>query len=453
MNEKTLIRDLTQGNPMKQLLSFAFPFVLANLLQQAYNLADMVIVGQFVGSAGLAAASAGGELAMLFLFFAFGFCSAGQIIISQHIGAGNRERVGRTIGTLMTALFLSGLVFTVFALFACDWLIALIRVPEEAVRHAHNYCFVYFTGMIPVFGYNVVSAILRGMGDSKHPFIFVAIAAVMNVILDLIFVGPLHMECFGAALATVISQTVSFIIALVFLYRKRAETGFDFRLASFRPDRRELGAMLRLGMPLSIQNVAVSISMLVIARYINSYGVVASAATAVGNKMSLVATICCAAMMTAGNSIIAQNVAARKLDRVSKTVGCIMIINTGFCALLAVIFALFPEQVFGLFDRNPEVLAMSHDYVPICAVNMVGFATRTTALAFINGIGNSRLSFIAGFIDGIVARIGLSLLFGIYLGMGVQGFWLGSSLAGTVIGVIGAIYYFSGKWKTRKLLV
>ena len=453
MNEKTLIRDLTQGNPMKQLLSFAFPFVLANLLQQAYNLADMVIVGQFVGSAGLAAASAGGELAMLFLFFAFGFCSAGQIIISQHIGAGNRERVGRTIGTLMTALFLSGLVFTVFALFACDWLIALIRVPEEAVRHAHNYCFVYFTGMIPVFGYNVVSAILRGMGDSKHPFIFVAIAAVMNVILDLIFVGPLHMECFGAALATVISQTVSFIIALVFLYRKRAETGFDFRLASFRPDRRELGAMLRLGMPLSIQNVAVSISMLVIARYINSYGVVASAATAVGNKMSLVATICCAAMMTAGNSIIAQNFAARKLDRVSKTVGCIMIINTGFCALLAVIFALFPEQVFGLFDRNPEVLAMSHDYVPICAVNMVGFATRTTALAFINGIGNSRLSFIAGFIDGIVARIGLSLLFGIYLGMGVQGFWLGSSLAGTVIGVIGAIYYFSGKWKTRKLLV
>ena len=130
-----------------------------------------------------------------------------------------------------------------------------------------------------------------------------------------------------------------------------------------------------------------------------------------------------------------------------------MIINTGFCALLAVIFALFPEQVFGLFDRDPEVLAMSHDYVPICAVNMVGFATRTTALAFINGIGNSRLSFIAGFIDGIVARIGLSLLFGIYLGMGVQGFWLGSSLAGTVIGVIGAIYYFSGKWKTRKLLV
>ena len=453
MEEKTLIRDLTQGKPMKMLLSFAFPFVLANLLQQAYNLADMVIVGQFVGSAGLSAASAGGELAMLFLFFAFGFCSAGQIIISQHIGAGERENVGKTVGTLLTFLFLSGAVFTIFALFACDWLIAVIKVPQEAVSYAHDYCFIYCMGMIPVFGYNAVSAILRGMGDSKHPFIFIAIAAVMNVILDLIFVGPLHLACFGAALATIISQTVSFVVAMIFLYRNRAGMHFDFRLKSFIPDRRELSAMLRLGMPLSIQNVAVSISMLVIARYINSYGVVASAATAVGNKMTLVATICCAAMMTAGNSIIAQSFAARKLDRVSQTVGCILIINMGFCALLALIFALFPEQVFGLFDRDPEVLAMSHLYVPICAVSMLGFATRTTSLAFINGIGNSRLSFIAGFIDGIVARIGLSLLFGIAIGMGVQGFWLGSAMAGNVIGVIGIFYYFSGKWRTRKLLV
>ena len=453
MNEKTLIRDLTQGNPMKQLLSFSFPFILANLLQQAYNMTDMVIIGQFVGSAGLSAASAGGELAMLFLFVAMGFCSAGQIIISQHIGAKERERVSSTVGTMMTFNLATGAAFTVLSLLICDWLISVIQVPPEAVQYAHDYCYVYYIGMIPVFGYNVVSSILRGMGDSKHPFIFVAIAAVLNIILDLIFVGPLHMACFGAALATVISQTVSFAIALIFLYRNRAGMGFDFGWRHFLPDKKELGAILKLGMPLSIQSVAVSVSMLVIARYINAFGVVASAATAVGNKLTLVATICTAAMMTAGNSIIAQNFAARKLDRVSQTVGCILIINTGFCALLALIFTLFPEQVFGLFDRDPAVLAMSHPYVPICILNMLGFATRATAMAFINGIGNSRLSFISGFIDGIVARIGLSLLFGILMDMGVQGFWLGSSLAGLVIGVIGVFYYFSGKWKTRKLLV
>ncbi len=453
MAEKTLIRDLTQGSPMKQLVTFSLPFILANLLQQAYNIADMVIVGQFVGSAGLAAAAAGGELATLFLFFSMGFCNAGQIIISQHIGAGERDRVGDTIGTLTSFVFMVAVGFTVLSVIFCDQMIKAIKVPPESVGYAHDYCFIYFLGMIPVFGYNLVSAVLRGLGDSKHPFVFIAIAAVMNILLDLLFVGPLKLACFGAALATVLSQTLSFIIAVIFLYRRRDALGFDFKRESFRLNKKELRAIVQLGMPLSVQGVAVSVSMLVIARYINSFGVIVSAATAVGNKLTLVATICCGATMTAGNSVVAQNFAARKLDRVTKTLGCILLINVVFTSLLSLIFALFPEQVFSLFDRNPEVLALSHPYVPICALNMFGFATRTTALALINGIGFSKLAFYSGMVDGIVARIGLSLLFGITFHMGIQGFWLGSSLAGYVIGIVGVVYYCSGKWKTRKLLV
>ena len=223
-----MIRDLTVGNPLKQLLTFAIPFVLANLLQQVYNLADMAIVGRLVGSAGLSAASAGGEMAVLFLFAATGFATAGQILISQHIGAGERHKIGKTIGTLFVFELLLAVVLMVVALAICDGGIRLLNVPPEAVDYAHDYAFTYFCGMIPVFGYNTVSAILRGMGDSKRPLMFVAIAAVINIILDLIFVGPLGMACFGAALATVISQTISFIVALVYLYRHRVEFGFDF---------------------------------------------------------------------------------------------------------------------------------------------------------------------------------------------------------------------------------
>ncbi len=453
MSEKTLIRDLTQGNPMKMLLSFAWPFMLANILQQAYNIADMVIVGQFVGTAGLAAASAGGELATFFLLLAVGVSSAGQIIISQHIGAGERDRLSSTIGTMVTFLFLVGVVLTVIALIACDWLIRAIQVPPEAVAYAHDYCFIYYIGMIPVFGYNAVGAILRGMGDSKHPFLFVAISSVANIVLDLLFVGPLGMACFGAALATVLSQALSFLIALVFLYRKRKNLGFDIHFADLRPDRRELRAMLKLGVPLGLQNAAIIASMLVIARYINAYGVVASAATSVGNKLMHLANVCTVALAAAGNSIIAQNFAARKQERVSRTVGCILIINTAFCAFLALAFALFPEQTFGLFDRNPEVLALSHPFVPICALTMFGSATRSTAMALINGTGFARLSLITGLLDGIAARIGLSLLFGITLHMDVWGFWLGNALAGCVFCVVGVVYFFSGRWKTRKLLV
>lgn len=453
MGEKSMIRDLTTGNPMKQLLSFAYPFVLANLLQQAYNLADMIIVGRFVGSAGLSAASAGGELATMFLFFAIGFCSAGQIIISQHIGAGERDRVSHTIGTLATFVFILAAISTVIALIACDRLLLLLSVPQEAKAYAHDYSFVYYLGMIPVFGYNAVSSILRGMGDSKRPFLFIAIAAVTNIILDLLFVGPLKMECMGAALATVISQTLSFVIAVIYLYKRKEAFGFDFKWKSFAIDRKELSPIVKLGFPLSIQNVAVSISMLFIARFINGYGVVASAASAVGTKITLVATIGTAAMSTAGNSIIAQNFAAKKLDRVTKTLACILAVGLAFTMLLAAIFALFPKQVFSIFDHDPAVLELAPTYVLSCTIGLLGFATRATAMAFINGIGHSKLSFAAGFIDGIIARIGLSLLFGITMGMGIQGFWLGSALAGNVIGVIGIIYYCSGKWKNRKLLV
>ena len=448
-----MIRDLTVGNPLKQLLTFAFPFVLANLLQQIYNMADMVIVGQFVGSAGLAAASLSGEIAIFYLFLSLGFSSAGQIVISQHIGAGDRDKLSRTIGTLFSFQFLMGAVLTVVALLSCDWAIRAIKMPVESVDYAHDYAFTYFCGMIPVFGYNTVSSILRGMGDSKRPFIFVAIAAVLNIFLDLLFVGPMHMACFGAALATVISQTVSFVVSIVYLYRRRESFGFDFRWKSFKIDRRELGAILRLGLPLSIQNGTISLSMLYINSFINSYGVVAAAATAVGNKVILVVTICTTAMVTAGNSIVAQSFAAKKFRRVTETLVWILIVCCVFSGVLSALMLIFPETIFSFFDKDPEVLEMSHLYAPIAVISFFGFATRSAGFAFINGIGFSQFSFAAGITDGIVLRIGLSLLFGIVMGMGVRGFWLGHALAGHAIGVMALIYYLTGKWKTRKLLV
>ncbi len=453
LNEKTMIRDLTTGSPMRQLLAFSYPFSLSNILQQAYNMADMIIVGQFVGSAGLAAASSAGELAVLFLFLCMGFSSAGQIIISQHIGAGSRHRIGPAIGNMFTFLFLLGVVLTVIPLLFCDTFLNWLNVPAESFDYARDYAIVCFCGMIPVCGYNAVGSILRGMGDSKHPFIFIAIASVMNVILDLIFVGPLGMACFGAALATVISQTFSFILSIVFLYRRREQFGFDFKVRSFALRREEVRTMIKMGLPLSLQLAAISGSMLIINAYINALGVVAAAATAVGNKLTIVANIISGAMNTAGSSIVAQNFAAGKISRVSKTLGCILIICFSFCTLLGLALIIFPEQIFSIFDTNPQVIALSHVFAPIGFVSLYGFATRPAAMALINGIGNSRLAFVCGIVDGIIARIGLSLIFGMFTDMGVAGYWLGSALAGHSFGLIALVYYLSGKWKTRKLLV
>lgn len=438
---------------MKQLLTFALPFVFANLLQQLYNMADMVIVGRFVGSAGLTAASNSGEIATLFLFISMGFASAGQIIISQHIGAGNRDRLKKTIGTLFTFGLILAAATTVISLCICDWALRLVNIPEEAMGYAHDYAFTYFCGMIPVFGYNMVSSLLRGMGDSKHPFLFIAISAVLNIALDLLFVAVFDMACFGAALATVISQTVSFLISIGFLMKRKEEFGFDFKLKSFRIDRHEFHAIVDLGLPLSIQNVAISCSMIFVNSYINAMGVTAAAATAVGNKLMLLATIITQAMNTAGNSIVAQNFGARKMKRVSQTLGCILLVSLGFCMLLALLLVLFPEQLFGIFDTDPGVLELSHAYAGYGVISLVGFATRAASFSLINGIGFSRFSFFAGLMDGLVCRVGFSLLFGVAMEMGIRGFWLGGALAGNIIGLICLVYYLSGKWKTRKLIV
>ena len=444
---------MTTGNPLKQLIVFSLPFMLSNLLQQVYTLADMVIVGRFIGSVGLTAASNGGEIIALFLFTAMGFTSAGQIIVSQHIGAGSRDRLSAVIGTMFCFIGMIGALFTVVPPLMANHILRWVNVPEEAFSRARDYVVVCCAGNIPVFGYNAIAAVLRGMGDSKHPTMFVVIASVLNIFLDLLFVGPLGMDCFGAALATVLSQCVAFLVSLIFVYRNREAFGFDFRPKSFRMDKRELSNLLKLGFPIALQSCAVSISMLYVNSMINVYGVVTAAVTAVGNKLTIVATIACGALNTAGSTIVGQNFAAGKFRRVGQTSLNIFRIGAVFCAILSLLVVLFPEQIFGLFDRNPEVLAMCHQYVPIAVINLFGFSVRSASFAFINGIGFPALSFIGGILDGLVARIGLCILFGRVMGMGVFGVWLGMALAGYVFLFVGGGYYLTGKWKSRKPIV
>ena len=206
---------------------------------------------------------------------------------------------------------------------------------------------------------------------------------------------------------------------------------------------------MKLGLPLAIQNCAIEISMLYISSLINDFGLVASAATAVGNKIIQITLICTSAMIMSGNSIVAQNFAAKKFKRVSATLGWILVVDVVFCSFLALLMILMPEKIFSLFDQNPEVLEMSHLYVFSAVVHFVGCATRAPVFALTNGIGFSRLSLCFGLADGIVARIGLSLLLGVVLEMGITGIWLGSALAGNIIGVLGLIYYLMGTWKKR----
>ena len=449
MNEKGLIRDYTTGPLTRQLLIFAGPLMLSNLLQTAYNMVDMIVVGQYVGATGLSAVSVGGELIHFYTFILMGLCNAGQIMISQYIGLGDRDSVAKTVGAMFTTVTGIALVVTVLGLCFNSVFLGWLNVPEEARAGCLAYTNCCTAGCVFMCGYLMVGSILRGMGDSKHPMIFIAIAAGLNVVLDLWFVSA-GLGAFGAALATVIAQGVSFVSCTVFLYCRRADFGFEFKAKSFLPEKRILVMLLKLGVPMSLQSSAVSVSSLFVSSFINRYGVVVSAVTGVGSKLSMIASVVTLALSYASATMIGQNFAAGRHERVRKIQFDSYIIGCLFAAVLSMIIALWPEQVFALFDNDPEVLAMSRSYVIVAIVNFIGWALRGPAVALCNGMGFVAMNFSLGMIDGVVMRIGLCLLLGQVFGMGVQGFWLGSALAGCTFFVVMFPYLLSGKWKKRK---
>ena len=446
--DRTLIKDYTTGPVGRQLLAFAWPFMLSNLLQTAYNLVDMAVVGRYVGPAGLSAVGVGADVIHLFTFVCMGFCNAGQVLISQYVGLKDRESLSKMVGVMFTFILGLSLVISAFGLAFARQLTALLNVPPEAAEYCRQYTVCCAAGLVLLVGYVMVAAILRGMGQSKMPMVFIVIASALNVALDILFVSG-GMGPFGAALATVIAQGVSFLLCVGYLRRRRGDLGFEFHLKYLRPDRANLAKLLKLGVPMSIQSCAINLSMLFVSSRLNVYGVTVSAVTGVGNKLSTVASIICQALSQSGATMVGQNFAARKFDRVTKTLVTALAVGLGYSAALSAAMLLAPEAVFRLFDDDPAVLAMSHSYALIAALNFFGYALRGPSTALCNGMGFPVMNFVLGILDGVAARIGLCVLLAETFRMGVMGYWLGGALAGFTFFLVMFPYFLSGKWKKR----
>ena len=435
--EKSIIRDLTTGSVPKTLFSFSLPLFLSGLLQMVYNMVDMIVVGNFVGTNGLSAVSIGGEVLMLITFVAMGFSNAGQVLISRYVGGRRHDLVGEMVGTLFTLLESLAVIIMILFLFSYQGILRWLNTPEEIYEYTRQYCITCIYGTVFIYGYNLVSAILRGMGDSKHPFLFIAIASVINVVLDILFVGPMGMGPRGAALATVIGQAVSFLFALRLLYKNRTQIHFDFHPRHFRIYPRVSRQLLSLGIPMVIQSAAITFSMLFVNSYVNTYGTVAVAVTGVVSQ----------AISSSGGAMVSQALGAGKTERVPKIVGHAMWIVAIPASVFALITAFRPEWLFGLFSQDPAVLAMAVTYIPVAMIQYLGCVLRPPNFALINGSGNSRLNLMVALLDGIFCRIGLSLLLGVVFAWGIRGFWYGNALSGLVPFLIGTVYLLSGAWK------
>jgi putative MATE family efflux protein len=412
---------------------------------------DMIIVGHALGKTGISAVSVGGDIANFLTFIAMGFSNAGSVIISKYIGANKRGLIGRFILNMFMLLFGIAVVFGAGCLIFIDGLLALMNTPVEAEGQAFGYAVVSICGMVFIFGYNAISAVLRGLGDSKHPFVFISIAALLNIFLDLIFVIVLPLGAAGAALATVISQCVSFLSCLIFLYYRRSSLGFSLNLSDLKsPDKSMLLDLTKLGIPMAIKSASIHFSKLFVNSWINSYGVAVSAFAGITNKISSVSNLISNSLNTAGSSMVGQNIGAKRYERVPKICLTITGITMIIATVLSIAFYAFPEAIFGIFTTDPAVLVIGAEYLPIAVLIFFGSACRSPANALVNGSGNYKVNFATAIFDGIILRIGLSILFGITFDMGYLGFWLGDALAGFTPMFIGIVFYLTGTWKEKK---
>ena len=440
----SVIRDLTQGPLVRQLLLFALPIMGANLLQSLYTLVDLWAVGKFASEAAISAVSNSGQIVFLIHAVGIGLGNGGQVLISQQVGAKDFRRLSTTIGTLLSFCVLSSTIIAIIGALGTNVWMDLLRMPSEARGPAVSYLLICCLGAPFMAASGTLCAILRGVGDSKRPMFILLASALSNVVMDVWFVAGLGWGAAGAAWATIIAQAVGACYALYCVYRRREQLGFDFRLASFRIHGPTLKVILKLGTPLVIMSASITASMMVVTSFVNTFGVSASAITGIGAKLNSLVSVVTSSMQTAVGSMVAQNFAAGRIDRVKKVNAVSNLVCILFFVVVGTVSYFFPVQIIGIFTQTTDtgVLALATPYMR---------AAFWLYLAFC--LGFTTLNLVIAVLDGVIGRIGLSLLFGLVLDWGVEGFWWGNSLAAFISVFMGLGYYFFGHWEKRELML
>lgn len=441
--------NLSKGNVVKQLITFALPFIISNLIQTLYSVADMIVVGRFNGTISMSGVNIGGQVTMIMTNLAVGLSAGATVLIAQSVGAQKTKRLQNIIGTLMTSLLILAVIMTVFMLTLQGPILRLIKTPVESFEEASRYLLVTALGTIFIFGYNALSAVMRGMGDSRSPLYFVAIACFVNILLDLLFVGVFRLGATGAGLATIISQGLSMVLCILYLIKRRFV--FNFKVRSFGIDKVELRAILKLGVPISVQNLISNLSFLFMTTLVNSIGVTASAAVGAVGKYNGFAILPTIAMNAAISTMCAQNLGAGREDRAKKTCLTGMVISMMISYLIFIFTRIFPAEIIGIYADDQELIQVGLPYLNAFSIDylLVPFAFSMNGL-FI-GAGHTTYSLISNILAGIIIRMPMAYLFGVVLDMGLFGVGLAVPCATLSSIVLNLWFLLSGRWKKRTI--
>lgn len=450
MNKTKFENNLVKGSVVKQLLMFAIPFIISNVIQSLYSVADMIIVGQFAGTASMSGVNIGGQVTFLMTNIVFGLCAGATVLIGQYLGSGDREKLKQTIATLLSFLLIMAVLLSGLMLIFRHHILKLILTPTESYNEAMRYLVITTFGTVFIFAYNAFSAIMRGMGDSKRPLYFVSIACVTNVVLDLLFVGVFGWAAAGAAVATVISQAISVVFCIIYL--KKNNFVFDFNFKSFKIHKERFKVLMKISIPTSVQNVITNISFMILTMMVNTLGVTASAAVGAVGKFNAFAILPAIAISSSISAMSAQNIGAGEFERAKKTMKAGMTIAVIMSLIMFAIAQLFPTQILRIFGDDENLIADGVKYIRYFSFDYI-FAPMMFALnGLFIGAGHTMFSLINNMASAILLRVPVAYLFGIVLNMGLTGMGLGGPFASGMALIICIIYYFTGKWK-RSMVV
>jgi putative MATE family efflux protein len=442
------MKDLTTGSEGRLIFQFAAPMLLGNIFQQLFNVVDSIIVGNFVGKTALAAVGASFPVLFVMISMIIGIVMGTTIVISQYYGAKDYVKVRRAIDTMYIYTFFGSAVISVAGIIFSEPILRLLGLPDEIMPEAVKYLQIYMGGMVIIFGFNGTSAALRGLGDSKTPLYFLIVATVTNIILDILFVAVFNMGVAGAAYATVISNGIALLLAIIYLNKNHKIIRIAVKGLHF--DRETFSQSLRIGLPSGIQQTLVALNAMVIMGIVNKFGTNIIAAYSTASRLDAMAMIPAMSFSQAISTFVGQNIGANKIERVKEGLVATIKMMGGITIAITLLVVIFGHFMMGLFTPDSEVIRLGDQYLTIVSLFYICFTLMFIYAGVMRGAGDTLIPMFISLLSLWIIRLPVAWYFSERIG--VTGIWW-SIPAGWLIGLILSYsYYKTGRWKTKAVV-
>jgi putative MATE family efflux protein len=443
------MKDMTQGSEARLIVLFALPMLIGNVFQQLYMVVDSLVVGRYLGKQALAAIGACFPIVFLLIALAMGLTMGASILISQYYGAKDFVRAKKAIDTTYISLFVVGVLLSITGPFLSQTILIQMHTPAEILPLAKIFIDIFFYGLTFMFGYNTVSSVLRAVGDSKTPTIYLILSTVVNSILVVVFVTVFHWGIAGSGVATLIAQGASFLGLILHVNRKENAL-LHFKITRMIFDWESFQKIVKLGLPAGVQQLSVALGMMAIIRFVNNFGTDVIAGFTAASRLDAFALMPSMNLSIAVSTFVGQNSGANKMDRVRQGLRAGLWLGVGFSILISALILLTGRNLLGLFTQDLAVIAAGLRYFHIAAWFYIVFSVMFVLSGLFRGAGNTLVPMILTILSMFLVRIPVARV--LSRRIGPDGIWW-SFVIGWGVGLILCVgYYYTGRWKRFSLI-